>query len=109
MVNYHQLADLLLELEMTMRQACLWKMSQPSEQDLASKEPFCVDTMGFDQWLRFVMLERYKIIIEEQLPLPTNSNIRPMAEMFFKPLNNPHIKPILSVLGKLDDLINGFS
>lgn len=106
MKKYYQLADLLLTLEMHMRQGKIWDMSIPSEQDLASVEPFCIDTIGFDQWLRFVMLARYKAIIEQQHPLPTHSNIRPIADMFFKEQKGEHIKKVLNILEQFDSLIN---
>ena len=106
MDKYHQLADLLLQLEMTMRSVNVWEMTQPSEQDLESREPFCIDTIGFDQWLRFVMIERYKTIIEEQLPFPNHSNITPIAEMFFKQNTNISVMGILVVLADFDRFIN---
>lgn len=106
MEKYYQLADLLLELEMVMRQENLWDMPQPSPQDLDSKEPFCIDTMGFDQWLRFVMIERYKVMIEQKQVLPSHSNITPIADMFFKQQINRHPDRVLVVLKKFDQVIN---
>lgn len=105
MTQYHQLADLLLTLEMHMRQSGVWDMPVPSKKDLASQAPFGIDTLGFDQWLRFVMIDKYKNIIEQQGSLPASSNIFPMAEMFFKEQKDVYYQPILDVLQQFDDFI----
>jgi uncharacterized protein YqcC (DUF446 family) len=80
---YHRLADLLLELEIVMRKANMWEMEFPSQDDLLSQEPFCVDTLNFLQWLRFVLMPNFKIMIESSITLPTQCNILPMAEEYF--------------------------
>ncbi len=80
---YHKLADLLLELEVVLRKANMWEMDIPSQEDLLSNEPFCVDTLNFLQWLRFVLIPNFKIMIENAIALPTQCNILPMAEEYF--------------------------
>ncbi len=62
----------------------LWQSQPPGEEAFTSREPFCIDTMEFHEWMQWVFLPRMKLIIEEDLPLPRNSAIRPMAEEAFR-------------------------
>lgn len=80
---YHRLADLLLELETALRKANMWEMEAPSKDDLLSQEPFCIDTLNFIQWLKFVLVPNFKVMIENAIVLPTQCNILPMAEEYF--------------------------
>uniref|UniRef100_UPI001C3FD245 YqcC family protein n=1 Tax=Kiloniella majae TaxID=1938558 RepID=UPI001C3FD245 len=68
--RYTELADLVLELQMAMQAAQVWETKAPSSEALASEQPFCIDTMTFEQWLRYVLIERFKEMIEQQQPLP---------------------------------------
>lgn len=89
-----------------MRQHNVWQIPTPSEEDLASQQPFCIDTMGFDQWLKFVMLARFKVMLEQGLPLPTSSNIAPMAEEFYKIQNTLIKDAIIQALSDIDLCLN---
>src|SRR6056297_2761343 len=79
-----QVADCLLNIEMELRQLGLWESEPPSEEAFRSAQPFCIDTLEFTQWLQFVFVERMKIIIENDYPLPSASGIAPMAEEHFR-------------------------
>lgn len=81
-----------------MVQGQLWSSQPPNEQALASTEPFCIDTLPFEQWLQFVMLPNFHLMIEQQLPLPVSCQISPMANMVLQ-----HAQT-LSILRKIDDL-----
>lgn len=77
------IADQLLLVEYEMRQHGLWSVLPPSDRALASQEPFCVDTLLFEEWLQWVFLPRMKLILEANLPLPGASGIRVMAEQVY--------------------------
>lgn len=81
---YVQLTDMLCELERHLRELSLWADVALSAHQLASTEPFCVDTLSFPEWLQFIFLPRMSVIIEAQIPLPAKSQIAPMAEEFFQ-------------------------
>ncbi|TBR45030.1 YqcC family protein [Marinomonas agarivorans] len=106
MEKYHQLADLLLELEMMMRQEALWDIPMPSPEAFMSQEPFCIDTMSFSQWVKFVMLERYKQIIEQKMALPPHSEIAPIADMYFQQQTESVKRKVLTMFMRLDRFIN---
>lgn len=96
------LADLLMDLEMALREGHVWDMQEPSPEDLLSVEPFCIDTMHFAQWLRFVMIERFKVLIEQGGALPTRCHISPMAEEAFQNQTQESVQRIVKVLDKID-------
>lgn len=79
-----QVADRLLGIEMALRQLGMWETEHPPAEAFSSSEPFCLDTLAFTQWIQFVFLERMKLIIENDHPLPAVSGIAPMAEEYFR-------------------------
>ncbi|QSP94222.1 YqcC family protein [Marinobacter salinisoli] len=79
-----QVADSLLRVEIELRQLGVWEAERPPAEAFQSSQPFCLDTLEFTQWLQFVFIERMKIIIESDHPLPTVSGIAPMAEEHFR-------------------------
>lgn len=81
--RFPQVAEQLLLIERELRVLGWWSESPPSAQALASREPFCVDTLEFQQWLQWIFLPRMKVILEQDLPLPNASGILDMAEMVY--------------------------
>lgn len=104
--RYTELADLILQLQMAMREAQVWETQQPSVQALASEQPFCIDTMAFEQWLRYVLIERFKEIIEKQHPLPERCHISPMVEEAFRGLEPKRIKHLMLACDALDQFLS---
>jgi uncharacterized protein YqcC (DUF446 family) len=81
--RFPQIADQLLLIERELRTLGWWREVPPSDEDLASREPFCVDTLDFDQWLQWIFLPRMKTILEQDLALPHASGILEMAQMVY--------------------------
>jgi len=98
------IADQLLLIERALRQAGWWGGEPPSVQALASPEPFCVDTLSFEQWLQWIFLPRMKLIIEQGQPLPNASGILAMAEMVYAGQQGPAYELMVS-LKQFDALI----
>lgn len=84
-----EVADRLLSIEVEMRRIDVWSHEPPSDQALASTQPFCVDTLVFTEWLQFVFLARMKEIVERGHGLPGMSGIAPMAEEHFRARAEP--------------------
>jgi len=63
-------AQQLLLIERELRVLGLWASAPPSPVALASAEPFCVDTLEFEEWLQWIFLPRMKAILEDNQPLP---------------------------------------
>lgn len=100
------LAEELLQIERALRVEGWWSEQPPSAEALASVEPFCVDTLTFEEWLQWIFLPRMKQILEEGSALPRASGIRPMAEVVYRehPLR---AKELLTALERFDRLIGG--
>lgn len=79
-----QVASLLMDVEFSLRNMGAWSEERPSDEALASEAPFCIDTLTFEQWLQFIFLERMRVLVEQNLPLPEQCGIAPMAEVHFQ-------------------------
>ncbi len=95
-------AQQLLLIERELRVLGLWASVPPSPVALASAEPFCVDTLEFEEWLQWIFLPRMKAILEEGQPLPSVSGIHPMAEVVYR--ERP-VGGLLAALLEFDRLI----
>ena len=98
------LADHLLLIERELRAQGWWAATPPPAEALASVEPFCVDSLAFEEWLQWIFLPRMKVIIESGQPLPSVSGIRPMAEMVYS-AKLGKASGLLVLLGEFDGLI----
>ncbi|GAA0690102.1 YqcC family protein [Marinobacterium maritimum] len=95
---------LLIEIRAEMENIGLWKEDAPAAEALASVQPFCVDTLAFNEWIQWLLLPRLEMMIKQQLPLPQNSEIHPMAEEVFKQLEEDTDR-LLDLIGQLDQAL----
>ncbi|SDJ84264.1 YqcC family protein [Microbulbifer yueqingensis] len=79
-----EIAEQLLQLEAELRRMSLWQAESPAPEALASREPFCVDTLTLPQWLQFIFIPRMAQLVEAGGPLPRECGIAPIAEEFFR-------------------------
>lgn len=100
-----ELADQLLLIERELRIRELWESVPPEPRALASQEPFCIDTLSFEQWLQWIFLPRMKDILEGDEALPSVSGILAMAEMVYQ--GRPQqMAGLLQALAAFDALIS---
>ena len=105
MNNIHiAVAETLMDIEKELRYLQLWDNEMISEEALASEQPFAIDTMTFPQWLQFIFLPRMYFMIEQQMQLPGNCGIAPMAEEYFSVLSLPS-SALIKHLQKIDELL----
>lgn len=100
----NRIADVLLEVEALLRISGKWDAYRPSTDALLSSEPFCIDTLSFEQWLQWVFLPRMKQILEYKKPLPAKSGIFVYAQQQLRKQQLPAGK-LLSLIKRFDDLI----
>ncbi|KZN13344.1 YqcC family protein [Marinomonas sp. TW1] len=100
--DHHALADLLITLQIRLQQSGLWECEQPSHEALQSQQPFCIDTMSFEQWLRYVMIEKFKYLLQSGSALPNRCHISPMAEEAFKGNIGVDVDGIVGCLDQID-------
>jgi uncharacterized protein YqcC (DUF446 family) len=96
-----QLLFLLDAIETEMNNQGLWAEAPPSDEALNSPEPFCVDTLEFHEWVQWIMVPRFRHMVQVRYPLPSNSDIHPMAEEAFK-LNSADTKALLHLIQQVD-------
>ncbi|MCR6651062.1 MAG: YqcC family protein [Cellvibrionaceae bacterium] len=94
-------AEILLDIECELRRSRLWQSEMPSDEALASEQPFALDTLDFHQWLQFILLPRLHHLVDQRLPLPAACGISPVAEEVYKQRLEV-MKPLLLQLQRLD-------
>jgi uncharacterized protein YqcC (DUF446 family) len=102
---HNRIADVLLEVEAILRTSGKWDVFQPPEGALSSSEPFCIDTLSFEQWLQWIFLPRMKQILEYRKPLPAKSGIFVYAQEQLRK-EDPPAGQLLSQIKRFDDLIS---
>ncbi len=95
---------LLRKLESELRAQGRWGDSPPPPDALLSEEPFAVDRLDFDQWLQWVLLPKMNQLLVQQLPLPADCAIQPMAEEVYGPAD-PGGARITRIVGEIDALL----
>ncbi|TKB45952.1 YqcC family protein [Thalassotalea mangrovi] len=101
-----QLKTLLVLLQDNLHELNLWQMDTPTAEQLASTQPFCVDTLRFEQWLQFIFIPKISEMIALNLPLPTQISLCPMAEESFKGVGEQAAK-VINTIGDIDELMSG--
>ncbi|CAG9296049.1 YqcC family protein [Celerinatantimonas diazotrophica] len=85
MASIHtQLQQYLIKLEGLLKANDLWQDSQPSIIALSSTKPFALDKLSLEQWLQFIFIPRFQVLLDEQLPLPSKVAVAPYAQEVFK-------------------------
>lgn len=103
--QYILIAEVLIDIEKELRELQLWEREPINPEAFLSEQPFAIDTMTFPQWLQFIFLPRLSFMIEEELELPTNCGVAPMAEQYFAVLNLYSV-PLISHLNRIDELLS---
>jgi uncharacterized protein YqcC (DUF446 family) len=101
----NRIADILLEVEATLRSNGLWDAREPACSALNSTQPFCLDTLRFEQWLQWVFLPRMKHTLENTRPLPEKSGIFVYAREYLRK-NEPSTSSLLTLMKRFDELIS---
>ncbi len=81
---YENIINLLDELELQLKAHKLWQREPIDAVLLRSQQPFCIDTLQFEQWLQFVFIVKMHELIKSQQSLPTSIALTPMAEVTWK-------------------------
>lgn len=100
----NRIADILLQVEATLRTHGRWDRIQPPDHALGSRQPFCIDTLRFEQWLQWIFLPRMKKILETSRPLPARSGIYSYAEHYLHK-KDPPTPALLTLIRHFDELI----
>ena len=94
---------ILDDIESELRLLGSWSGHPPDEHAFTSTIPFFADRMRFEEWLQWVLVARFRALIDGALPLPERCQIAPMAE---EALHFPEqdLSRLLDLLHQLDTL-----
>lgn len=99
-----RIADVLLEVEATLRIHNKWEGTRPASSELISDQPFSLDTLRFEQWLQWIFLPRMRDTLENTLALPVASGIFAYAQEYLHK-HDPATGILLKLIKRFDDLI----
>ncbi len=91
----------LNDLESEMHMLGLWSAQVPTQAQLASTQPFCVDTLTFEQWLQWIFIPRMRLLADQGLPLPGTCQVAPMGEQALRQLGRRQ-SDLLALLARID-------
>lgn len=94
-----------MQLQSALIVAEMWEVEPPEAVALQSVQPFCIDTLKFEQWLQWVMLPRLSVLLDQGLALPQSSAIHSYAEEYFH-TKNQHVESILALLKAVDQVLS---
>ncbi|WOH37822.1 YqcC family protein [Thalassotalea fonticola] len=106
MANSKHLLVLLSKLAAELKALNLWQQQRPTEQELSSLQPFCIDTLTFAQWLQFIFIERMKALVADKMALPAQISLCPMAEESFKHKGELAAN-LINLIADIDELLSG--
>tara|TARA_R110001583_G_scaffold189475_1_gene352502 strand:- start:871 stop:1212 length:342 start_codon:yes stop_codon:yes gene_type:complete len=101
------LASYLLKLETALQQHELCSTNSPSKQQLASLQPFCLDTLTIEQWLQFVLIPRFSKLVASgaELPvIPADNGMAGMADIAFNQ-RNIRANEVVDLIRSIDFLL----
>lgn len=96
------LSVLLANLEQQLQRHDLWATASPPPAALASRQPFCIDTLSFPQWLQFVFISRLQSLLQSGAALPAGSGVAAMAEVYF---GGAMTHPVVTCLRQIDEVL----
>lgn len=87
----------------------LWTKQPPTLAQLSSQEPFCVDTMPFEQWLQWLFIPKLEQLVsaEHFHGMAHHSDIHTMATYVFKDYTQD-TKKSCEIIKDIDALLNSF-
>ncbi len=101
------LASYLLKLENALQQHALWSAGSPSQQQLSSLQPFCLDTLTIEQWLQFILIPRLSALLATgaELPkIPADHGMTGMVDLTFSQ-RNIRANEVVDLIRAIDSLL----
>ena len=104
--DVHAIKEQLDAIEQELRSLELWggEDKRPSDSDLNSQTPFCLDTIEFHEWLEYVLIERFRIMIAAGAPLPAAMTVHTYAQEQYRGQWGVY-RSLIGALQTLDNLI----
>ncbi|GAM55726.1 hypothetical protein JCM19231_2328 [Vibrio ishigakensis] len=97
-----KLEKLFQQLTQRLQSVQKWDIEPPSQTALMSTQPFAVDTLSPEQWLKWIFVPKMQGLIEQKQPLPSGFSIAPYFEEAWR--NSEEMEPILDVIRAIDEV-----
>lgn len=82
-----------------MRQNHLWSDNEPSDEALASQQPFALDTLAPEEWLQWIFIPRMTEMLHNET-VPHGFSISPYFEQVWK--NEADKSELITLLNAID-------
>lgn len=94
-------------IQIELKKLNLWSdgSNKPSNEAFLSNSPFFMDTMEFHQWLEFVLIPRFTLMVQNNEPLPQGVQIHPYAQEIYRGKWQEY-KELITKLREFDKLFN---
>ncbi|MBW3694345.1 YqcC family protein [Vibrio sp. T187] len=96
-----KLPQLLSLLEQHLQAEELWDQVPPSQEALASTQPFAIDTLQPEQWLQWIFIVKIQAMLELGQAMPQGFSIHPYFSEVWK--GQPEKAVILDVIQSIDE------
>lgn len=98
-----QIRQHLNDLKIVLHLHHQWENAPPSPEQLASVQPFSVDTLSATQWLQWIFIPRMNALLDANSPLPQKIAISPYLEEALK--NEPYLNALLKPIYQIEHLL----
>ncbi len=103
--DYSKLASLVTAIEAELKSLGAWSTTPLDPEKLVDMGAFGSNTMAFEEWIQFILLDRINEIIRSKDALPSESMVATYAIRQFDGLDD--YNHLLHLLQQLDDMCNG--
>jgi len=101
---YELVASKADEIEVELKRMGRWMENPLPDEYFVDMGAFGSNTMGFEQWLQFVLIPRIREVVQEKSNFPAGSNLAPYGIRYFD--GDTNAKTLQDILYSLDQLIN---
>ena len=104
--DINAIVEQINKLEQELKDLNLWggEALRPSDKDLSSTSPFCLDTIEFHQWLEYVLIARFRSMIEADMALPQAMMTHTYAQEKYRGQWSNY-RNLIGILQELDKLV----
>lgn len=92
------------EIEAELKRLNRWDEKPLPQEKFENMGAFGSETMSFEQWIQFMLIDRIKEIVKEEDAFPSESNVGVYAIRVFD--TDPEAGMLIQLLSELDELIN---
>lgn len=98
--SFNELEHALNELEYELQRLGVWQSFAPSDEALASSEPFALDTLEPHEWLQWIFIPKLSELLASEW-VPTGFALTPYFEQAW--VEQPEFRAVIRVIRTIDE------